>query len=70
MAKELKMTFTLDNEKSKLLNLPSPRADLSADDVRSFMNTVVAKDAFDVNGARVAAAKSAVVRSVDEEVLF
>ena len=70
MAKELKMTFTLDNEKSKLLSLPSPRADITAEDVRSFMNTVVAKDALDVNGARAAAAKSAVIRSVDEDVLF
>lgn len=70
MAKELKMTFTLDNEKTKLLTLPAPRADLSADDVRSFMNTVVDKDGFDVGGAKVTAAKAAVVRTVDAEVLF
>ena len=70
MAKELKMTFTLDNEKTKILSLPEPRADITADDGRSFMNTVVTKDALDVNGARVVAAKSAVVRTVDTNVLF
>lgn len=70
MAKELKMTFTLDNEKTKTLNLPNPRADVAADDVRSFMNGVVTKNAFDVIGAKAASAKSAVIRSTDDEVLF
>ncbi len=70
MAKELKMTFALDNEKTKILSLPEPRADISADDVRSFMNTVVTKDALDVNGTRAIAAKSAVIRTVETDVLF
>lgn len=70
MAKELKMTFTLDNEKTKTLNLPNPRADVTADNVRSFMNSVVTKNAFDVSGAKAASAKSAVIRSTDDEVLF
>lgn len=70
MAKELKMTFTLDNEKTKTLNLPNPRADVTADDVRSFMNSAVTKNAFDVSGAKAAFAKSAVIRSTDDEVLF
>ena len=70
MGKELKMTFTLDNKKTKTLNLPNPRADVTADDVRSFMNSAVAKNAFDVSGAKAASAKSAVIRSTDDEVLF
>lgn len=70
MAKELKMTFALDNEKTKILTLPNPRADVTADDVRSFMNNAVTKSAFDVNGAKAASAKSAVIRSTDDAVLF
>ncbi len=64
------MTFTLDNEKTKTLNLPNPRADVTADDVRSFMNSAVTKNVFDVSGAKAASAKSAVIRSTDDEVLF
>lgn len=70
MAKELKMTFTLDNEKTKTLNLPNPRADVTADDVRSFMNSAVTQNAFDVSGAKAASVKSAVIRSTDDEVFF
>lgn len=68
--KTLKMQFTLDNEKVLQLNLPGARADLSADDVRGFMNTVVTKDAFDVNGAKVTAAKAAYIETVDTESIF
>lgn len=68
--KTLKMQFTLDNEKVLQLNLPGARADLTADDVRGFMNTVVAKDAFDVGGAKVTAAKAAYIETVDTESIF
>lgn len=68
--KTLKMQFTLDNEKVLQLNLPGARADLSADVVRGFMNTVVAKDAFDVNGAKVTGAKAAYIENVDTESIF
>lgn len=68
--KTLKMQFTLDNEKVLQLNLPGARTDLTADDVRGFMNTVVTKDAFDVNGAKVTAAKAAYIETVDTESIF
>lgn len=68
--KTLKMQFTLDNEKVMQLNLPGARADLSADEVRAFMNQVVAKNTFDVGGAKVTGAKAAYVETVDTESIF
>lgn len=68
--KTLKMQFVLDTEKVLQINLPGARADLSADDVRGFMNTIVAKDAFDVMGAHVVSAKAAYVETVDTESIF
>lgn len=66
----LKMQFVLDNEKVLQVNLPGARADLSADDVRTFMNTIIAKDAFNVAGAKVVSAKAAYVETVDTESIF
>lgn len=68
--KTLKMQFVLDNEKVLQINLSGARADLNADEVRGFMNSVVAKDAFDVNGAHVTAAKAAYIETVDTESIF
>lgn len=68
--KTLKMQFTLDNEKVLQLNLPGARADLNAEEVRGFMNTVVTKDAFDVNGAKVTGAKAAYIETVNTESIF
>lgn len=68
--KTLKMQFVLDTEKVLQISLPGARADLSADEVRSFMNTIVAKDAFDVNGAHVAAVKAAYTETIDTESIF
>jgi len=66
----LKMTFNLDNGKTKLYNLASPKADISAEEVSAAMGTMISKAAAVVGGAALESAKGAVIRNVEETVLF
>ncbi|MBQ9365251.1 MAG: DUF2922 domain-containing protein [Schwartzia sp.] len=70
MAKSLKMTFALDSGKEHTMNLSAPRNDLTAEIVRPVMETIVAKDALSVSGAKASAAKEAIIREVTETKLF
>lgn len=71
MAKVLKMQFTMSDDVTVLtVSLPSPRVDVSADDVRGFMNTCINKDAIEYKGLSLKAAKSAVVVETNDEVIF
>lgn len=69
--KTLKMQFTMSDNKSVLtMSLPSVRADVTAEQVKAFMNTVIAKDAISYNGMTVTAAKAATIVTTDDEVIF
>lgn len=71
MAKVLKMQFTMSDDSTVLtVSLPSPRVDVSADDVRGFMNTCINKSAIEYKGLSLKAAKSAVVVETNDEVIF
>ena len=66
----LKMTFNLENGRTTSLSLADPKADLTEAVVRPVMESMVAKDALRVNGNKIAAAKTAVSRKVEEQELF
>lgn len=69
--KTLKMQFTMSDNKSVLtMSLPSVRADVTADEVKAFMNTVIAKDAISYNGMTVTAALAATIVTTDDKVIF
>ena len=69
--KTLKMQFTMSDGKSVLtMSLPSVRADVTADEVKAFMNTVITKDAISYNGMTVTAAKADTIVTTDDEVIF
>ena len=66
----LRMTFTLDNGKDKTYTLLAPKADLTAEQVGEVMGTMIAKSVVLTGGAVLENSKSAVIRKVEDEVLF
>ena len=70
MAKTLNMRFTLENGKTTTLALAQPKDDLTSEDVKPVMQSIVDKQAIRVQEANATEAKSAVIREVNETKLF
>ncbi|KGR82197.1 DUF2922 domain-containing protein [Lysinibacillus odysseyi] len=66
MNQVLELVFELADGKSLTLSVPSPKAGLTAAEVNSAMQAIVAANAFSREGAVIAARKSA--RIVEREV--
>ena len=66
----LRMTFNLDNGKTKTYTLAEPKSDLDAEQVGTVMGSMVAKNAVLSGGAMLESSKSAIIRTVEENVLF
>ena len=66
----LRMTFNLDNGKTKTYALLAPKDDLTAEQVSTVMGSMVDKSAVVSSGALLTSAKSALVRKVEDTVLF
>lgn len=67
MNRILELKFTLSDEKTMTLTIPNPKADLTDQQIASAMQSIVAGNVFDRNGAYVVGIHSA--RIVDREVI-
>ena len=67
MNRVLELKFTLSDEKTMTLTIPNPKADLTDQQIANAMQSIVAGNVFDRNGAYVVGIYSA--RIVDREVI-
>ena len=70
MTETLKMTFNLEDGKTASVSLASPKENITAEDVKPVMENIVAKEALLVKGKKAVEIKDAVVRRIEEQILF
>lgn len=70
MAKKLVMIFKNIEGKTSTLTVDEPKVDLTDDEVRTFMDTIIVQNVFNTNGGDLVAVKSAEIISTTEEVLI
>ena len=70
MSETLKMTFNLEGGKTASISLAAPKEGITAEDVKPVMENIVTKEAILVKGKKAISLKNAVVRRVEENVLF
>jgi len=63
LAKVLEMVFRTGQNRSHRITLDDPRSDLQAEDVKSFMDSIVETNPFDVEGGLVGIVEANIINT-------